>query len=162
MSMLEQANQASRRPLLGWYIACGVAGALILLGLLGLDTDDILAGSFRSAFGVQGAVFALAAIGVNLNYGYTGLLNFGPVAFMAAGSYGMGITITNGGHFVLGIFVGLVAAAFLALLLGLFSFISLTASFLVFAVFWSMVSEKVRDIGVLEPAQPGMVFVSIG
>ena len=119
MSMLEQANQASRRPLLGWYIACGVAGALILLGLLGLDTDDILAGSFRSAFGVQGAVFALAAIGVNLNYGYTGLLNFGPVAFMAAGSYGMGITITNGGHFVLGIFVGLVAAAFLALLLGL-------------------------------------------
>ena len=37
----------------------------------------------------------------------------------------------------------------IALLLGLFSFISLTASFLVFAVFWSMVSEKVRDIGVL-------------
>ena len=119
MSMLEQATQASRRPLLGWYIAGGVILALILLGLVGLDTDDILAGAFRSAFGVQGAVFALAAIGVNLNYGYTGLLNFGPVAFMAAGSYGMGITITNGGHFLLGIAVGLVAAAFLALLLGL-------------------------------------------
>ena len=119
MSMLEQASQASRRPLLGWYIACGVLGVLILLGLAGLETDDILAGSFRSAFGVQGAVFALAAIGVNLNYGYTGLLNFGPVAFMAAGSYGMGLTITNGGHFLLGIVVGLVAAAFLALLLGL-------------------------------------------
>ena len=119
MSMLEQANEASRRPLLGWYTACGVVGVLILLGLVGLETDDILAGAFRSAFGVQGAVFALAAIGVNLNYGYTGLLNFGPVAFMAAGSYGMGITITNGGHFLLGIVVGLVAAAFLALLLGL-------------------------------------------
>ena len=119
MSMLDQASQATRRPLLGWYIAIGVVIALILLGLVGLDTDDILAGSFRSAFGVQGAVFALAAIGVNLNYGYTGLLNFGPVAFMAAGSYGMGITITNGGHFLLGIAVGLVAAAFLALLLGL-------------------------------------------
>ena len=119
MSMLEQASEASRRPLLGWYTACGVVGVLILLGLVGLETDDILAGAFRSAFGVQGAVFALAAIGVNLNYGYTGLLNFGPVAFMAAGSYGMGITITNGGHFLLGIVVGLVAAAFLALLLGL-------------------------------------------
>lgn len=119
MSMLEQASQASRRRLLGWYIAIGVVIALILLGLVGLDTDDILAGAFRSAFGVQGAVFALAAIGVNLNYGYTGLLNFGPVAFMAAGSYGMGITITNGGHFLLGILVGLIAAAFLALLLGL-------------------------------------------
>ena len=57
MSMLEQASQASRRPLLGWYIACGVLGVLILLGLAGLETDDILAGSFRSAFGVQGAVF---------------------------------------------------------------------------------------------------------
>lgn len=119
MSMLEQASEASRRPLLGWYVACGIVGVLILLGLVGLETDDILAGSFRSAFGVQGAVFALAAIGVNLNYGYTGLLNFGPVAFMAAGSYGMGLTITNGGHFLLGIVVGLVAAAFLALLLGL-------------------------------------------
>lgn len=119
MSMLEQATEASKRPLLGWYIALGVMAILIVLGIAGLDTSDILAGSFRSAFGVQGAVFALAAIGVNLNYGYTGLLNFGPVAFMAAGSYGMGITITNGGHFLLGIAVGLAAAAFLALLLGL-------------------------------------------
>ncbi|MCA9309616.1 MAG: ABC transporter permease [Phycisphaerales bacterium] len=37
----------------------------------------------------------------------------------------------------------------IALLLGLFSLVSLTASFLVFSVFWSMISEKIRDIGVL-------------
>ena len=86
MSMLERAHEATRRPLLGWYIAAGVIAVLVILGAAGLETTDILAGSFRSAFGVQGAVFALAAIGVNLNYGYTGLLNFGPVAFMAAGS----------------------------------------------------------------------------
>jgi len=36
-----------------------------------------------------------------------------------------------------------------ALVLALFAFISLTAVFLVFAIFWAMVSEKVRDIGVL-------------
>lgn len=37
----------------------------------------------------------------------------------------------------------------IVLLIGLFSFVSLTASFLVFSVFWSMISEKTRDIGVL-------------
>ena len=36
-----------------------------------------------------------------------------------------------------------------ALVLVLFAFISLTAVFLVFAIFWAMVSEKVRDIGIL-------------
>ncbi len=36
-----------------------------------------------------------------------------------------------------------------ALVLTLFSFISVTAAFLVFAIFWAMVSEKTRDIGVL-------------
>jgi lipoprotein-releasing system permease protein len=36
-----------------------------------------------------------------------------------------------------------------ALVLFIFSFISLTAVFLVLAIFWSMVAEKTRDIGVL-------------
>jgi lipoprotein-releasing system permease protein len=36
-----------------------------------------------------------------------------------------------------------------ALVLVLFSFISLTSVFLVFAIFWSMISEKTKDIGVL-------------
>lgn len=36
-----------------------------------------------------------------------------------------------------------------ALVLTLFGFISLTAVFLVFAIFWSMISEKTKDIGVL-------------
>jgi len=36
-----------------------------------------------------------------------------------------------------------------ALVLFIFSFISLTAVFLVWAIFWSMVSEKTKDIGIL-------------
>ncbi|MDG2111966.1 MAG: branched-chain amino acid ABC transporter permease [Actinomycetota bacterium] len=114
---LDPGSDARRLTAL-WGVALVVA-AVVALGLGGLDTSGILSGSLRAGFGVQGAVFALAAIGVNLNYGYTGLLNFGPVAFLAAGSYGMGITITNGGPFLLGILVGVLAAAFLALLLGL-------------------------------------------
>ena len=37
----------------------------------------------------------------------------------------------------------------MALTVALFGFISLTAVFLVFAIFWSMVSDKVKDIGIL-------------
>ena len=37
----------------------------------------------------------------------------------------------------------------IALVLVLFSFISMTAVFLVLAIFWSMVNEKTRDIGIL-------------
>ncbi len=37
----------------------------------------------------------------------------------------------------------------MALTVALFGFISLTAVFLVFSIFWSMVSDKIKDIGVL-------------
>jgi len=116
---LRHDQNAGPRGRLALYVVAVVAVVLVVLGLGGLDTPKIVSGALRSGIGVQGAVFALAAIGVNLNYGYTGLLNFGPVAFLAAGSYGMGITIVNGGPFLLGILVGLIAAAVLALLLGL-------------------------------------------
>lgn len=123
MSMLERANEASSRPLVGLAVAAGTVVLLIVLAIAGLETATIVGDALRGGLGFQGAVFALAAIGVNLNYGYTGLLNFGPVAFMAAGAYGMGLVITAGGTgawiFVLGILVGLAAASFLALLLGL-------------------------------------------
>jgi neutral amino acid transport system permease protein len=119
MSMLEKADDAAKRPLLGWFIVLGVVVTLAILNIGGLDTADIVSSGLRGGIGVQGATFALVAIGVNLNYGYTGLLNFGPVAFMAAGAYGMGITITNGAPFLVGIVVGLAAAGFLAILLGL-------------------------------------------
>ncbi len=42
-----------------------------------------------------------------------------------------------------------------ALVLVLFSFISLTAVFLIFSIFWSMISEKTKDIGVLRAIGAG-------
>ena len=38
-------------------------------------------------------VYALAAIGLNIHFGYTGLLNFGQVGFLAVGAYGLAITV---------------------------------------------------------------------
>jgi neutral amino acid transport system permease protein len=62
------------------------------------------------------ASFAIAAIGLNLHFGYTGLVNIGQAGFMLLGAYGFAITIRFGGPFWLGILVALVAATLFALL----------------------------------------------
>ena len=54
-----------------------------------------------------------------------------------------------------------------SLVLALFGFISFTAVFLVFAIFWAMVSEKTKDIGILRSVGAsrsgvGMIFISYG
>jgi branched-chain amino acid transport system permease protein len=74
----------------------------------------------RTALGPQAAAYALLAIGLNVHYGFTGLLNFGQVGFMLVGAYGVGITtVTYGGPLWLGILVGLGGALVLALIVGI-------------------------------------------
>lgn len=90
--------------------------------LAGIDISKLLGLALRTSIGVQAATFALAAVGLNLHYGYTGLLNFGVVAFMAAGAYGMAIFFTQGwlgGSLILAIAAGLVFAVGIALSIGL-------------------------------------------
>jgi neutral amino acid transport system permease protein len=85
-----------------------------------VDWNSIISNSFRSGISQQAIIFALAAIGLNLHFGYTGLLNFGQVAFMAVGAYGVGITTnTFGAPLWVGIIVGLLAGVVLGILLGL-------------------------------------------
>ncbi|MDN3292490.1 branched-chain amino acid ABC transporter permease [Streptomyces ficellus] len=85
-----------------------------------MDWSVIFSDAVRSGIGPIAAVYALAAMGLNLHFGYTGLLNFGQVGFMLVGGYGLAITVaTWGGPMVLGVLVGLASAVVLALLLGL-------------------------------------------
>ena len=85
-----------------------------------MDWNSIISNSFRSGISQQAIIFALAAIGLNLHFGYTGLLNFGQVAFMAVGAYGVGITTdTLGAPLWVGILVGILAGIVLGLLMGL-------------------------------------------
>ena len=44
---------------------------------------------------INAVYFAIAAIGLNVQFGYTGLLNFGQAAFMACGAYGLGMTAST-------------------------------------------------------------------
>lgn len=85
-----------------------------------MNFEDILGNGLRSAVGPEAAVFAMAAVGLNMHFGYTGLFNFGQVGFMMMGAYGMAITVdTLGQPLLVGIPVGLLAAVLFALLLGL-------------------------------------------
>ena len=75
-------------------------------------------------------IYGLAAIGINVHFGWTGLLNFGHAAFMGIGAYTTvlliphslgreGVVITSGLPLPLAILIGILAAALLGLFLGL-------------------------------------------
>ncbi len=75
--------------------------------------------ALRSAVGPTAASYALLAVGLNLHFGYTGLLNFGQVGFMLVGAYGLAITVAVfGGPLWLGVIMGILAAVALSLVLG--------------------------------------------
>ncbi len=85
-----------------------------------MDWNLILDISLRSLVGQEAIVYALAAIGLNVQFGYTGLLNFGQAAFAAVGGYGLAVIVTTFGlNFWLGIVVGIAGALALAMLLGI-------------------------------------------
>lgn len=84
-----------------------------------MDWGNIISNALRASVGLETVVYALAAIGLNMHFGYTGLLNFGQAAFVAMGAYGLAITVTIVGlNFWVGIGVGLIASVLLALVLG--------------------------------------------
>ncbi|MPZ25448.1 MAG: branched-chain amino acid ABC transporter permease [Micromonosporaceae bacterium] len=98
-----------------------------------MDWEVITNTTVSQAFGPSVVVFALAAIGLNVQFGYTGLLNFGQAAFAAMGAYGLAMGIsTLGWPFWWSILLGLVAALVLALLLGV-STLRLRADYLAIA-----------------------------
>ncbi len=85
-----------------------------------MDFNLIFSQAITQGLGVQAVIFALAAIGLNVHFGYTGLLNFGQAAFLAVAAYGLGVTVaTLGLSLWVGVFVGIAAAVLLALLLGI-------------------------------------------
>ncbi len=84
-----------------------------------MDIGFVLTQTVLTFFGFQACYFAIAAIGLNVQFGFTGLLNFGQAAFMAAGAYGMAQTVPI---FEIslwwGILIGIAYALFLGLLMG--------------------------------------------
>ncbi|WP_371785013.1 branched-chain amino acid ABC transporter permease [Streptosporangium subroseum] len=81
---------------------------------------DILTSALRAGFSVDAAYFCLAAIGLNVQFGYAGLINFGQAGFLAVGAYGFAVgSVSLGLPFFAAIGLGLLCSVALGLVLGL-------------------------------------------
>jgi branched-chain amino acid transport system permease protein len=82
--------------------------------------SGIFDNTLSAFFGVNAMYFAIAALGLNVQFGYTGLLNFGQAAFMACGAYGLGMTSQYFGiSFWWGLPLGIGFAVVLGLIMGI-------------------------------------------
>ena len=84
-----------------------------------MNWEQIIVNALEASVGLQAVVFALAAIGLNVHFGYTGLLNFGQAGFMLVGGYAIGGAVTiYSSSLLVGAVVGVLLCVLLALLLG--------------------------------------------
>ncbi|SDQ45076.1 branched-chain amino acid ABC transporter permease [Quadrisphaera sp. DSM 44207] len=84
-----------------------------------MDWGSILSNAVGAAVGLDTVIYALAAIGLNIQFGYAGLLNFGQSAFAAIGAYGIATMVSVAGlPLWVGVGAGIAGAVLFALLLG--------------------------------------------
>ncbi|MEH1767639.1 MAG: branched-chain amino acid ABC transporter permease [Nostoc sp.] len=67
---------------------------------------------------ISTALFALFALGLNLQWGFTGLINFGHVAFMTLGAYTTVLLSLRGVPLLVSAIAGAIVAALLGLIIG--------------------------------------------
>lgn len=85
-----------------------------------MDWNLVIENSLKGFVGINAVYFAIAALGLNVQFGYTGLLNFGQAGFMACGAYGLGMTSKYFGISMWwGIPLGIVFSIGLGLLMGI-------------------------------------------
>ena len=81
-----------------------------------MDFGVILQNTLNALLNAEALYLALAAIGLNVHFGYTGLLNFGQVGFLAIAAYGLASGVT---YFDLPFFAAIALGLFLAVVLAL-------------------------------------------
>ena len=93
------------------------------------------------------SIFAVFGLGLNLQWGFTGLINFGHVAFMSLGAYTTVLLSLQGVPLIVSVLAGAGVAALLGLLIG-FSTLRLRTDYL--AIVTIGVSEMLRLIAINE------------
>ncbi len=87
---------------------------------LAVDWNSLTSTLFWLNVGVLAGIYALLALGLQLNVGFTGITNFGQAGFMAVGAYTMAIlTVNTGIGFWLSLPLSILASIGFALLVGL-------------------------------------------
>jgi branched-chain amino acid transport system permease protein len=113
----------------------------------------LFSGEFWAFVGVVAGIYTILALGLQLQFGFTGLLNFGQVAFMAIGAYTMAILVVKEGWSMwLAAPLAIAAAAAASLLLGIPS-LRLRADY--FAIVTIAFSEIVRYVATNEQSLTG-------
>jgi branched-chain amino acid transport system permease protein len=77
--------------------------------------------AYLVAVAVVALIYMLLTIGLNLQYGYTGLINFGVVAFFAIGAYASALLTLRGWPLPIAFVVAMVVAGLVAYPIGLLS-----------------------------------------
>jgi branched-chain amino acid transport system permease protein len=149
-----------------------LSAALVLIFLAGLVAVPHVFGRFTVYLAMRVMLLGIFALGYNLLLGRTGLLSFGHGAFYAAGAYGLGFFWLHlSPHPLLGIAVGILAAAFLALLIGYFCvrhteiyFAMLTLAFgmMVFSLIWNAREITGGDDGLVGIMRDPITFFGLG
>ena len=84
-----------------------------------MDWARILSQTAGELIAPTTAAYALAAIGLNLHFGFTGLLNMGQAGFMLLGAYGFAIATIQGAPLWQAVLIAVAAGAAFALVLGI-------------------------------------------
>jgi branched-chain amino acid transport system permease protein len=85
-----------------------------------IDWIQIFSNAAQELISPTTAAYALAALGLAIHFGYTGLVNFGQAGFIALGAYGYAISTLSFGFPVwAAVLVGIGASVIFALILGI-------------------------------------------
>lgn len=85
-----------------------------------MDFGFIFASAAGELISPTTAAYALAALGLAVHFGYSGLLNFGQAGFMAVGAYGFAIsTLTFKVPFFVGLLIAVICSVAFAFILGI-------------------------------------------
>jgi branched-chain amino acid transport system permease protein len=115
--------------------------------------NTIASGEFWAFVGVVAGIYTLLALGIQLEFGFAGLLNFGHVAFMAIGAYTTAILVVKAGWSMwLAAPLAVLAAACAGVVLGLPT-LRLRADY--FAIATIAFSEIVRYVATNEDRLTG-------
>jgi branched-chain amino acid transport system permease protein len=118
---------------------------------LAITFDFLTSINFWTSVGVLAATYSLVALGLQLNVGFTGIVNFGAAGFMAVGAYTMAIlTIETGISFWLSLPLSILVTMTFGLIVGLPS-LRLRADYLAIATIAAaeivrLVAQNAREL----------------
>lgn len=148
---VEKARRRQRSLIVLVAVVIGFAVMWIVATTTTGTVSSISSQVLRSAIEPQTAAVAIAVIGLNIHFGFTGLLNIGQAGFMLLGAYGFAIAVIRDVPLPLAVLVGMAAAGVFALLLGIPT-LKLRGDYL--AIVTISAAEIIRYVGRLSQLTP--------